>query len=107
MTLVVKEILARTILSRSKIYPYVVNPYTGCQHGCSYCYARFMKRVTGHKEPWGEFVDVKINAAELLLGENKEEEAEQSLDKRGVRPVPTARGALPTYQAMPGNSFSK
>ena len=28
-----------------------------------------MKRVTGHKEPWGEFVDVKINAAELLRGE--------------------------------------
>ena len=66
MTLIVKEILAKTILSKSKIYPYVVNPYTGCQHGCSYCYARFMKRVTGHKEPWGEFVDVKINAAELL-----------------------------------------
>jgi DNA repair photolyase len=30
-----------------------------------------MKRVTGHKEPWGEFVDVKINAAELLRGEIK------------------------------------
>ena len=69
MTLVVKEILAKTILSKSKIYPYVINPYTGCQHGCSYCYARFMKRVTGHKEPWGEFVDVKINAAELLQRE--------------------------------------
>ncbi|MDD1680757.1 MAG: radical SAM protein, partial [Methanoregula sp.] len=69
MTLVVKEIQAKTILSKSKIYPYVINPYTGCQHGCSYCYARFMKRVTGHKEPWGEFVDVKINAAELLQRE--------------------------------------
>src|SRR5512137_2276814 len=69
MTLIVKEIQAKTILSKSKIYPYVVNPYTGCQHGCSYCYARFMKRVTGHKEPWGEFVDVKINAAELLRRE--------------------------------------
>jgi DNA repair photolyase len=69
MTLIVKEILAKTILSRSKIYPYVVNPYTGCQHGCSYCYARFMKRVTGHKEPWGGFVDVKINAADLLRAE--------------------------------------
>jgi len=45
---------------------YVINPYTGCQHGCSYCYARFMKRVTGHKEPWGEFVDVKIKAVDLL-----------------------------------------
>ena len=71
MTLVVQEILAKTILSVSKIYPYVINPYTGCQHGCSYCYARFMKRVTGHKEPWGEFVDVKINAAELLQKEIK------------------------------------
>jgi DNA repair photolyase len=66
MTLMVKEISAKTILSQSKVYPWVVNPYTGCQHGCSYCYARFMKRVTGHKEPWGEFVDVKINAADLL-----------------------------------------
>ncbi|MCX6681566.1 MAG: radical SAM protein [Methanoregula sp.] len=71
MTLIVKEIRAKTILSKSKIYPYVVNPYTGCQHACSYCYARFMKRVTGHREPWGEFVDVKINAAELLRKEIK------------------------------------
>lgn len=25
-----------------------------------------MKRFTGHKEPWGDFVDVKINALDLL-----------------------------------------
>jgi len=31
-----------------------------------------MKRVTGHREPWGEFVDVKINAADLLREEIKE-----------------------------------
>ena len=66
MTLIIREIQAKTILSKSKIYPWVINPYTGCQHGCSYCYARFMKRVTGHREPWGEFVDVKINAPDLL-----------------------------------------
>ena len=71
MTLLVKEIQAKTILSKSKIYPWVINPYTGCEHGCSYCYARFMKRVSGHKEPWGEFVDVKINAPDLLRGEIK------------------------------------
>jgi len=65
-TLIVKEIQAKTILSVSKVYPYVINPYTGCQHGCTYCYARFMKRVTRHREPWGEFVDVKINAPDLL-----------------------------------------
>ncbi|MDQ7840132.1 MAG: radical SAM protein [bacterium] len=57
------------MLSLSKVYDYAVNPYTGCQHACSYCYARFMKRVTGHGEPWGEFVDAKINAAVLLRTE--------------------------------------
>ena len=77
MTLIVKEIQAKTILSASKIYPYVINPYTGCQHGCSYCYARFMKRVTGHKEPWGEFVDVKINAPDLLRKEIQKKKREK------------------------------
>lgn len=64
--MIIKEIRAKGILSVSRIYSYVINPYVGCRHGCSYCYARFMKRFTGHKEPWGEFVDVKINAPELL-----------------------------------------
>jgi DNA repair photolyase len=30
-----------------------------------------MRRFTGHKEKWGEFVDVKINAPELLAREIK------------------------------------
>jgi DNA repair photolyase len=64
--MIVKEVQARSVLSVSRVYPYVVNPYTGCQHACSYCYARFMKRFTGHKEPWGEFVDIKVNAPERL-----------------------------------------
>lgn len=67
--MIIKEIRSKTILSVSKIYDYVINPYTGCAHACSYCYARFMKKFTGHTEPWGEFVDVKINAAELLQSE--------------------------------------
>ncbi|MDD3080768.1 MAG: radical SAM protein [Desulfobacterales bacterium] len=65
----VQEIYSKSILSPSKVYDYVINPYVGCQHACSYCYARFMKRFTGHREPWGDFVDVKINAPDLL---NKE-----------------------------------
>lgn len=66
---IVREIKAKSVLSKSKIYRYVINPYVGCQFGCSYCYARFMKKFTGHTEPWGEFTDVKINAPELLLKE--------------------------------------
>jgi len=67
--MITKEIQAKSILSNSQVYPYVLNPYTGCQHACSYCYARFMKRFSGHKEAWGEFVDVKVNAPELLMRE--------------------------------------
>jgi DNA repair photolyase len=67
----VKEIQSKTILSASQVYDYVINPYVGCQHACSYCYAKFMKRFTGHKEPWGQFVDVKINAVDLLQREIK------------------------------------
>lgn len=44
----------------------MINPYVGCAFGCTYCYARYMKKFTGHTEPWGEFVDVKINAPLLL-----------------------------------------
>ncbi len=67
--MIIQEIQSKTILSASKVYPYVINPYVGCQHNCVYCYAHFMKRFTGHKEPWGQFVDVKLNAPELLQRE--------------------------------------
>jgi DNA repair photolyase len=67
----VKEIRSKTILSVSKVYNYVINPYVGCEHGCHYCYARFIKRFSGHTEPWGKFVDIKINAADLLRAEIK------------------------------------
>ncbi len=62
----IAEIYSKSILSPSKVFDYVINPYVGCQHACSYCYARFMKRFTGHREPWGDFVDIKINAPDLL-----------------------------------------
>ena len=67
----IREIKAKSILSKSQVYDYALNPYVGCQHACVYCYAKFMKRFTGHTENWGEFVDVKINAPELLAHEVK------------------------------------
>ena len=64
---IIREVEAKSILNASKIYDYCVNPYTGCQVGCVYCYAAlFMRRYSGHSEPWGDFVDVKINAPALL-----------------------------------------
>jgi len=63
----IQEIYAKSVLNKSKIFDYCINPYTGCQIGCKYCYASlFMRRYSGHKEQWGEFVDAKINAPNIL-----------------------------------------
>jgi DNA repair photolyase len=64
----ITEVYCKNALSRSKIagMDYALNPYTGCEHGCVYCYAEFMRKYTNHEEEWGEFVDVKINIADRL-----------------------------------------
>lgn len=67
----IREVQAKTILGKSGISDYCVNCYTGCLHNCVYCYARFMKRFSGHEEPWGQFLDIKINAPDLLAREVK------------------------------------
>ena len=48
---------------------YSINPYLGCQHGCLYCYARFMGRRGHAGEEWGTFVDIKVNALQCLAKE--------------------------------------
>jgi len=48
-----------------------INPYVGRGHACVYCYARFVKRFTGHTEKWGEFVDARVNIADVLAKQLK------------------------------------
>lgn len=69
----VREVSCRSVLTKTGIptIDYAINPYIGCEHGCVYCYARFMKRYTGHLEDWGSFVDVKVQAAEVLSRQMK------------------------------------
>ena len=64
----IKEIQCKSALSECGFSAgsFCINPYVGCGHACQYCYARFMKRFVGHNEPWGSFVDVKINIADVL-----------------------------------------
>lgn len=60
--MMIREIEVKSVLTKSNlpVGDYSVNPYVGCTHACRYCYASFMKRFTGHTEPWGEFLDVKF-----------------------------------------------
>ena len=61
MNIAEKEIDSKDLITKSNLpaSDYVINPYVGCPHACKYCYARFMKRFTGHTEEWGDFIDIK------------------------------------------------
>ena len=65
------ETSCKSIINKSGIegVDYAVNPYIGCAHACSYCYARFMTRWYHKNEKWGTFVDVKKNALECMKKE--------------------------------------
>ena len=65
------EVECRSVLNKSGLSDYAVNCYTGCEHGCVYCYARFVTRFSHPGEPWGSFVDVKVNAPQVLAREVK------------------------------------
>jgi DNA repair photolyase len=67
----INEINAKTILSKTGLpdCDWVINPYAGCRFGCKYCYASFVGRFRHPDEEWGSYVDVKLNAPELLRKE--------------------------------------
>ena len=58
---------AKEIFTRTKLpgCDWVINQYVGCEHNCSYCYARFMARWKGYGD-WGTWVEAKMNAPELV-----------------------------------------
>lgn len=80
MGLIEKTIETKSVITKSNlpVCDFSVNPYTGCEHACKYCYASFMKRFTNHPEDWGAFLDVKdwgeiknpekYNGKELFIG---------------------------------------
>jgi DNA repair photolyase len=68
--LILREIECKSVLTDTGLpADYAINCYVGCEHACAYCYARYMKRFTGHREPWGTFVDARVNAPEVLARE--------------------------------------
>jgi DNA repair photolyase len=71
MTIEIKRIQCKSLLNQSGIVgiDYAINPYRGCEHGCLYCYARFMARFRNGGGEWGKFVDIKSNALDILRKE--------------------------------------
>lgn len=69
----INEIKAQRILNPTSIDlgEYVINPFKGCEFGCIYCYVRGNKTIKKDPRKWGEFIDIRINAPELLKKELK------------------------------------
>jgi DNA repair photolyase len=61
---------AKSILTKASgfiaAYDFTVNPYRGCQYGCSYCYAAAFSPNTKMRHDWGKWVIFKENSAEIL-----------------------------------------
>ncbi len=57
------KIKAKEIFTKTKLpgADYVINQYVGCEHNCSYCYAKFISRWKKHGK-WGDWVEIKTNA---------------------------------------------
>lgn len=65
--------MTKSALQKSGIggFDFVINPYFGCTHACSFCYARFMLKFHKSEFAWGEFVEPKINIPDVLAGQAK------------------------------------
>lgn len=76
----IRFIKAKSILNPSRFRGYTLNPYVGCPHGCVYCYNQHFIKNIGREEKWGDFLEIKLNAPEILEKEvteklrNKKEE---------------------------------
>lgn len=68
MTPRITETQANSIFIKSGLpgSDYVINPYNGCLFACMYCYAAQIARWKHPDEEWGTYLDVKMNAPELL-----------------------------------------
>lgn len=61
----VKSILTRASGFMAE-WDYTLNAYAGCGYGCNYCYAAFFARDPQRRDTWGDWVDAKRNAVELI-----------------------------------------
>jgi DNA repair photolyase len=75
-TLETKAIVTKKILTEASGYldvgfTHSLNPYSGCRFSCLYCYVRELPIQRFKDRPWGEWVEMKSNAAESYRKEIK------------------------------------
>lgn len=67
------EIQVKSVLNRVKGMPFEwsINPYRGCGHGCSFCYARVTHWYMDQDgvNDWSSRIFVKVNSPEVLRSE--------------------------------------
>jgi DNA repair photolyase len=71
---IVREIEVPRVLIPEGAGHYYINPYVGCTIGCEFCYVAERADMSRALEGlphlrWGRYVDVKVNAAEVLRRE--------------------------------------
>lgn len=102
------EVAARSVLNRvpdpsPMPFRWTVNPYRGCSHACTYCYARrthtYLDLDAG--DDFDRQVVVKVNAAEVLAGELRKRTWTREHVAMGTNTDPYQR-AEGRYRLMPG-----
>jgi DNA repair photolyase len=73
----IREIVVDRVLMREGHGQYYLNPYAGCLIGCPFCFvdeqADLSRALDGEpRQRWGRWLDVKVNAPEVLAREVRE-----------------------------------
>jgi len=79
----VSAVQSKSILSKASgftdSYDFTLNPYSGCTFGCAYCYAAYFARTDELKANWGQWVQIKENALDLLKKRRKRPLTDKSI----------------------------
>ena len=100
---------ARTIITRNESpdigFDRSINAYRGCEHGCSYCFARPTHAYLGHSAglEFERDIYIKANAVETLRKELADKRYRPQGHRHGhqYRPLPARRASAPADPRHP------
>ena len=65
-TVKLNVIQPKSVLNRSGMGGFTINPYVSCTVGCAYCYVPHMPHMQAEARTWGTYVDIKQDVPRLL-----------------------------------------